>query len=53
MVSPFDLTGDVALVVGAAPGGLGERAALRPWPTHGATVVRADLEPARTSSTST
>ena len=27
MVSPNDLTGDVALVVGAAPGGLGERAA--------------------------
>lgn len=27
MVSPFDLTGQVALVIGAAPGGLGERAA--------------------------
>ena len=44
MVSPFDLTGDVALVVGAASGGLGERAA-RTLADSGATVVRADLEP--------
>ena len=44
MVSPFDLTGDVALVVGAASGGLGERAA-RALADSGATVVRADLEP--------
>ncbi|MFC7361042.1 SDR family NAD(P)-dependent oxidoreductase [Nocardioides astragali] len=41
-MSPFDLTGDVALVVGAAPGGLGERAA-RALADHGATVVRAEL----------
>jgi gluconate 5-dehydrogenase len=44
VVSPFDLTGDVALVVGAAPGGLGERAA-RALTDCGATVVRADLHP--------
>jgi len=44
VVSPFDLTGDVALVVGAASGGLGERAA-RTLADSGATVVRADLEP--------
>lgn len=43
MVSPFDLTGDVALVVGAAAGGLGERAALS-LAEHSATVVRADLD---------
>ena len=43
MVSPFELAGDVALVVGAAPGGLGERAA-RTLGDHGATVVRADLD---------
>jgi NAD(P)-dependent dehydrogenase (short-subunit alcohol dehydrogenase family) len=43
MVSPFDLAGDVALVVGAAPGGLGERAA-QALADHGATVVRADLD---------
>ena len=42
MVNPFDLTGDVALVVGAAPGGLGERAA-RALGDKGATVVTADL----------
>ena len=42
MVSPFDLAGDVALVVGAARGGLGERAA-QALADHGATVVRADL----------
>ncbi len=44
MVSPFDLTGEVALVVGAAPGGLGERAA-RALAGQGATVVTADLDP--------
>lgn len=43
MVSPFDLTGDVALVVGAAAGGLGARAA-HALAEHGATVVRADLD---------
>jgi NAD(P)-dependent dehydrogenase (short-subunit alcohol dehydrogenase family) len=43
VVSPFDLTGDVALVVGAAAGGLGERAAVS-LAEHGATVVRADLD---------
>jgi gluconate 5-dehydrogenase len=43
VVSPFDLTGDVALVVGASAGGLGERAALA-LGEHGATVVRADLD---------
>lgn len=43
MVSPFDLTGDVSLVVGASAGGLGERAALA-LAEHGATVVRADLD---------
>ena len=42
MVSAFDLSGDVALVVGAAAGGLGEHAA-RALSQHGATVVRADL----------
>ena len=42
MVSTFDLTGEVALVVGAAEGGLGDRAA-RALAEHGATVVRADL----------
>lgn len=42
MVSPFDLAGDVALVVGAGRGGLGERAA-QALADHGATVVRADL----------
>ncbi|MDN4161771.1 SDR family oxidoreductase [Nocardioides abyssi] len=41
---PFDLTGDVALVVGAAAGGLGERAA-RALAARGATVVTADLDP--------
>lgn len=43
MVSPFDLSGDVALVVGASAGGLGERAALA-LAEHGATVVRADQD---------
>jgi gluconate 5-dehydrogenase len=43
VVSPFDLTGEVALVVGAAPGGLGERAA-RALSDQGATVVGADLD---------
>jgi gluconate 5-dehydrogenase len=43
MVSPFDIAGHVALVVGAAPGGLGERAA-QTLAAHGATVVRADLD---------
>lgn len=43
MVSPlFDLTGRVALVVGAARGGLGERAA-RALADHGATLALADL----------
>lgn len=42
MVNPFDLTGQVALVVGAAPGGLGERAATA-LTDQGATVVTADL----------
>lgn len=42
MVSPFDLTGQVALVLGAAPGGLGQRAAAA-LAEHGATVVTADL----------
>jgi NAD(P)-dependent dehydrogenase (short-subunit alcohol dehydrogenase family) len=39
----FGLTGDVAVVVGAAPGGLGERAA-QALAAAGATVVRADLD---------
>lgn len=44
MVSnPFDLTGQVALVVGAATGGLGERAATA-MASQGATVVTADLD---------
>jgi gluconate 5-dehydrogenase len=38
----FDLTGQVALVVGAAAGGLGERAAIT-LARHGATVALADL----------
>lgn len=43
MVSPlFDLTDRVALVVGAARGGLGERAAVA-LADHGATVALADL----------
>lgn len=42
MVSPFDLTGQVALVIGAAPGGLGERSA-QALADAGATVVTADL----------
>lgn len=42
MVSPFDLRGEVALVVGAAPGGLGERAA-RALAGQGATLAVADL----------
>src|SRR4051812_36757020 len=46
MVSPFDLTGQVALVIGAAPGGLGDRAAVA-LADHGATVVTADLEGAQ------
>ncbi|WP_240641543.1 SDR family NAD(P)-dependent oxidoreductase [Nocardioides ferulae] len=43
-MSPFDLAGQVALVVGAAAGGLGERAA-RTVAEAGATVVTADLDP--------
>jgi gluconate 5-dehydrogenase len=42
VVSPFDLTGQVALVIGAAAGGLGERAATA-LTGQGATVVTADL----------
>ena len=42
MVNPFDLTGQVALVIGAAAGGLGERAAMA-LTGQGATVVTADL----------
>jgi gluconate 5-dehydrogenase len=42
VVSPFDLTGQVALVIGAAAGGLGERAASA-LGVQGATVVTADL----------
>lgn len=42
MVNPFDLTGQVALVIGAAAGGLGERAASA-LSGQGATVVTADL----------
>ncbi|MCD4534343.1 SDR family oxidoreductase [Nocardioides sp. cx-169] len=42
MVSLFDLTGQVALVIGAAPGGLGERASIA-LADHGATVVVADI----------
>ncbi|MDH2412993.1 SDR family oxidoreductase [Nocardioides sp. CER19] len=42
MTSPFDLTGQVALVVGAAAGGLGEQAA-RALAQAGATVAAADL----------
>ncbi|WP_235547703.1 MULTISPECIES: SDR family NAD(P)-dependent oxidoreductase [unclassified Nocardioides] len=41
-MSPFDLDGQVALVIGAAPGGLGARAASA-LADHGATVVTADL----------
>lgn len=46
MVSPFDLSGQVALVIGAAPGGLGERAAAA-LAEAGATVETADLSAAR------
>lgn len=42
MVSPFDLTGQVALVIGAAEGGLGARAASA-LADQGAVVVTADL----------
>jgi gluconate 5-dehydrogenase len=42
VVNPFDLTGQVALVIGAAAGGLGERAAAA-LTAQGATVVTADL----------
>lgn len=44
--SLFDLTGKVAVVIGAAAGGLGERAA-RALADHGATVALADLESQR------
>ena len=42
MVNPFDLTDQVALVIGGATGGLGERAA-RALADNGATVAVADL----------
>jgi gluconate 5-dehydrogenase len=42
VVNPFDLTGQVALVIGAAAGGLGECAAAA-LAGQGATVVTADL----------
>jgi NAD(P)-dependent dehydrogenase (short-subunit alcohol dehydrogenase family) len=42
VVNLFDLSGQVALVIGAAAGGLGERAASA-LAGQGATVVRADL----------
>jgi gluconate 5-dehydrogenase len=42
VVNPFDLTGQVALVIGAAAGGLGERSATA-LAGQGATVVTADL----------
>ncbi|MCD4526565.1 SDR family NAD(P)-dependent oxidoreductase [Nocardioides sp. cx-173] len=41
-MSLFDLTGQVALVIGAAPGGLGERASIA-LADHGATVEVADI----------
>lgn len=44
--SPFELTGQVALVIGAAAGGLGERAATA-LAGAGATVVTADLDGAQ------
>lgn len=43
VTSLFDLTGKVAVVIGAAAGGLGERAA-RALADHGATVALADLD---------
>jgi gluconate 5-dehydrogenase len=46
VVSPFDLDGQVALVIGAAAGGLGERAA-QALTDAGATVETADLGGAR------
>lgn len=42
MVNPFDLTGQTAVVIGAGPGGLGERAA-QALANSGATVAAADL----------
>lgn len=42
MSSIFDVAGDVALVIGAGPGGLGEAAALA-LRDHGATIVAAEI----------
>jgi gluconate 5-dehydrogenase len=42
VIAPFDLTGQVALVIGAAAGGLGERAA-QALAAHGATLAVADI----------
>lgn len=42
VTNPFDLTGQVALVIGAAAGGLGERAA-RALTEQGATLALADV----------